>query len=384
MFDCVSKKDYFHLKGMAVLKYSGCTLFRERLVAACLSGKLLKVDKIRADDDTQPGLHDFEANFLRLLEKLSDGCDIEINETGTMLKFRPGLLTGGRIVHDCGTSRSIGWFVEAIIPMCVFCKDSVRLSLTGITNDALDTSVDVLRAVTFPLMRNFGIEGASIVVKKRGCFPKGGGYVEITLPVVRELKPIHVTDCGLIARVRGVAFCAKVSPTIVARVIDSARGVLNKLLPDVHITSDHVRGADSGLSAGYSLSLVAESTTGALLSVESTAGGPKAVTGETPEDVGKAGALKLLEEIERGGVIDTTHQPLAIMLMVIGPEDVSKVRFGSALTVQAIKTLKLIRDAFGVVFKIKRQHALPDDTSSSTILVSCLGMGYKNMSRKIV
>lgn len=367
---------------MAILKYSGCTLFRERIVASALSGKLLKIDKIREDDDTLPGLHDFEANFLRLIEKLSDGCQIEINETGTMMKFKPGLLTGGRITHDCGTARSIGWFVEGIIPLCVFCKENVRLSLTGITNDAMDISVDVLRAVTFPLLRNFGIDDSTIAVKKRGSFPKGGGLVEITFPVVRELKPIHVTDCGLIARVRGVAFCAKVSPSIISRVIDSARGVLNHLLPDVHITADHVRGAESGLSAGYSLALVAESTTGALLSVEHTAGGPQAAVGETPEDIGRDGAHKLLEEIERGGVIDSTHQPLVLQLMVMGPEDVSKVRVGGQLTAQSIKTLQLMRDAFGIVFKIKRQ--VDDSDGGSTILLSCLGVGYKNMSRKIV
>jgi len=365
-----------------MLRYSGCSLFRERVVASCLSGKGLKIDKIRENDETLPGLHDFEASFLRLVEKLSDGCQIEINETGTILRFRPGLLTGGRIQHDCGKSRSIGWFVEAIIPLCVLAKENVRLSLTGITNDATDVSVDVLRSVTLPLLRNFGIDGATIAVPRRGSFPEGGGLVEITFPVVRELKPIHVTDCGLIARIRGVAFCSKVSPTIVARVIESARSVLNKFLPDVHITSDHVRGAESGKSAGYSLALVAESNTGALLSVESTAGGPNAVMGETPEDIGRDGAYKLIAEIERGGVIDTTHQPLVLQLMAIGPEDVSKVRVGSTLSVQAIKTLQLLKDAFGVVFKIKRQRDEVDE-ESSTITLSCLGAGMKNMSRKI-
>ena len=107
--------------------------------------------------------------------------------------------------------------------------------------------------------------------------------MEISIPIVRELLPVNITEEGLIARVRGVAFCAKVSPTIVSRVVDSARGVLNKLLPDVYISSDHFRGANSGHSAGYSLSLVAESTTGALLSVERTAGAPVAVLDGTQE-----------------------------------------------------------------------------------------------------
>lgn len=32
---------------------------------------------------------DFEASFLRLLEKVTNGCSIQINNTGTSLKYKP-------------------------------------------------------------------------------------------------------------------------------------------------------------------------------------------------------------------------------------------------------------------------------------------------------
>lgn len=41
-------------------------------MAATLSQKSLRIDKIRDQDDS-PGLNDFEANFLRLIEKITDG-----------------------------------------------------------------------------------------------------------------------------------------------------------------------------------------------------------------------------------------------------------------------------------------------------------------------
>ena len=128
---------------------------------------------------------------------------------------------------------------------------------------------------------------------------------------------------------------------------------------------------------------MSESSTGVLLSAEHTAGGPNAAQGEMPEDIGTTCAHLLLQEIKKGGVIDRNHQPLVLQLMVMGPEDVCKVRFGSELTPQAIKTLQLLRDAFGTIFKIKRD-AQPDVGEGSTLLLSCLGTGYKNMSRKIV
>jgi RNA 3'-terminal phosphate cyclase len=59
-------------KEIMALRYEGCTQFRQRIVAATLSQKSLRIDKIRDQDDS-PGLNDFEANFLRLIEKITDG-----------------------------------------------------------------------------------------------------------------------------------------------------------------------------------------------------------------------------------------------------------------------------------------------------------------------
>jgi hypothetical protein len=65
-----------------MLSFKGCQHFRQRLVLSTLSGRPVRIEDIRADDPESPGLRDFEASFLRLLEKLTNGCVVEINETG--------------------------------------------------------------------------------------------------------------------------------------------------------------------------------------------------------------------------------------------------------------------------------------------------------------
>jgi RNA 3'-terminal phosphate cyclase-like protein len=369
----------------STLRFQGCANFRQRVVSATLCGKGLRIDEIRSgeDDELNPGLQDFEASFLRLIEKLTDGFRVEINESGTSMRYKPGIIVGGQITHDCGggdietpskIARSVGWFIEGIIPLALFAKKELNLKLTGITNDSLDLSVDTLINVTLPLLRNFGISGSTLKVIKRGAAPLGGGEVDLYIPQVRNLRPIFLIEMGLIKRVRGVAFCTRVSPTLLSRVVSSSREVLNNILPDVHIHTDHYKGKEGGLSAGYSLALVAESTTGVLLSIQRTAGDRG--EGELPEDVGREASLLLLEEIRRGGVIDSSHQCLVLQLMVLGPEDVCKVRFGY-LTDQAIMTLRLLKESFGVVFKVK------EEKETGTILLSCLGIGFQNMSRRI-
>ena len=72
-----------------------------------------------------------------------------------------------------------------------------------------------------------------------------------------------------------------------------------------------------GRSPGYGVSLVAETTTGCLLSVDATVSYPSVdeINEESekpelmsPEDLGVQAASVLLEEVAQGGVVDSTHQ----------------------------------------------------------------------------
>eukprot|EP00966_Prymnesium_polylepis_P061560 1428580-Prymnesium_polylepis.1 len=119
------------------------------------------------------------------------------------------------------------------------------------------------------MLRHFGIsEGVSLHVNKRGAPPLGGGEVTLTLPIVRELSPVQLVENAKVKRVRGIAYGAKVSPQVANRLVDASRGVMNRFLPDVWVYTDIHKGKTSGLSPGFGLTLVAETTSGALLSAE--------------------------------------------------------------------------------------------------------------------
>lgn len=63
----------------------------------------------------------------------------------------------------------------------------------------------------------------------------------------------------------------KVSPQNTNRMVDGCRRLLNSLLADVYIFTDAVSGKESGLSPGYGMTLVAETTSGCLISAEACA-----------------------------------------------------------------------------------------------------------------
>ena len=73
-----------------ILEYEGSNLLRLRLVLATLSGRAIRIRKIRTKEDN-PGLNEAEASLIRLFDKISNGSKFEVSETGTTLYYQPGI-----------------------------------------------------------------------------------------------------------------------------------------------------------------------------------------------------------------------------------------------------------------------------------------------------
>ncbi|KAI9454964.1 18S rRNA biogenesis protein, partial [Lactarius psammicola] len=349
------------------LHYSSHLYFRHRLVLSILSGKSIKIDKIR--------LRDYEISLLRLIEKVTNGTVIEISLTGTAILVKPGIIAGGPVTHECPTSRSIGYFLEPIIMLAPFSKRPLSLTLGGITSDDKDLSVDLIRTITLPHLEPFGIsDSLELKIKKRGSPPLGGGEVLFLCPIVKQVKTLNFVEPGKVKRIRGIAHAVRVSPQFSNRMIEAARSVLNRYIPDIYLYSDVYKGEESGKSPGYALSLVAETTTSALHCAEAVS-----QPGVAPEDIALQAARSLLSEIERGGCVDQKHQTLVLLMMVLGSEDVGRCRMAEP-TERTVQFLRDVRDAFGVSFKI-----VPADRSggSRQLLYSCYGSGYVNTNRTL-
>lgn len=128
----------------------------------------------------------------------------------------------------------------------------------------------------------------------------------------------------------------------------------------------------AGLSAGYGMCLWGESTTGCVVCAD-----VRGEAGHPPEDVGVDGARLLLEEIRGAGCVDTPSQWVALALMALTPQgDASAVRTGP-LSEHSIACLRLIRDFFGVMFRVQ------PDAASGSVRLSCMGVGFQNLSKKI-
>jgi hypothetical protein len=75
--------------------------------------------------------------------------------------------------------------------------------------------------------------------------------------------------------------------------------------------------------------------------------------------MGAAAASLLLDEIARGGCIDTNMQPLVFTMMALSSEDVSRLRIGQ-LGPAGIATLRLLKTFFGITFRLKAEVHDPE------------------------
>lgn len=301
--------------------------------------------------------------------------------------------------------RGVSWF---LIPLCIlapFAKAplNVRFEGDGVITSATemgDISVDTVRTAILPLYEKFGILSSKLELKiwQRSCAGPGGkgggGAVDLKFgSQVRLPKTLHMNRSpGQVKRIRGVAYCTGVSSSNNARMIHTARGILNPLVgSEVKIAAQYdqaplVSSRDKAdpskkkrTGIGFGLSLVAESSVDGVLysaDVVSPSSG-----GVTPEDVGKQAAYQLLNVISQGGCVTRVGAATLLTLMAIGSEDVGRLRLGRHV-VATEDVIVLGRDLkkFGASSWGLRDV---DEDDSGDIIVSVKGTGVGNVGKKI-
>lgn len=261
--------------------------------------------------------------MLKLIEKVTNGTEVNINKTGTRLILKPGIIDSGEgapIEHHCDLKRSMTYYLECVCLLGVYGKQALNLTLHGNTDDSIDQSIDSFKSSWTYVLTQFGAEGTlNLKVTKRGYSPLGGGTVKLTQMYAKWLEPISLVDEGKIKRIRGLVTSAKVSPQLTARVVDKLREIFNDYIPDVWIHTDHYKKGQCGDQPGYAISLTAETTTGVIITKDFNFGNEKEFT--LPEDLGERAALALLDEVFAGGCIDSTNQSFCLLFMAVSNAD---------------------------------------------------------------
>lgn len=361
-----------------ITTFEGHRNFRLRLILSTLSGKPIKISKIRSDD-LNPGLKDYEVSFLRLLDAVTNGAHIEISYTGTTVVYRPGIIIGGEVTHNCPNSKPIGYFIEFMLYLAPFSKKKFSIIFKGLTSSDTtnDAGLEAIKWGLLPIMEKFGVREISLQILKRGAPPLGGGEVHLLCnSLIPQPLTINALEPAKISAIRGVAYCTRVSPSVVNRIIDSARKVLKPTGVEVNITADAWRGENSGKSPGFGVCLVAELKKGWRILAEGVG-----QAASLPEDLGEKVAYELLYELTKSCVIGRNQILLSLVYMTIGKEDVGRLKLHKAqIDENVIWYLRDIKEVFGTEAFFKEEM---NPGEEDFIVTSVKGVGFTSASKKI-
>ncbi len=258
-----------------------------------------------------PGL---KRQHLFIVKILKDLCSAEVRGDklrSTELYYRPGKLKPGSYKVDFGSAGSISLFFQTLLPLSLFVPESVEITVVGGTEVPMSPTIDWLRFVYLPHLRQIP-ESISLEVVRRGYYPAGGGVVnlkvrsglkeEILSPedirkYLRGKINLHKLERGEPKKLHILSVATEDlrERKVVERQVEGAMEVLK----DRFRTVETYRQYTKALSTGTSVTLWLEDTKGNLLGSDSL--GKK---GKPAEVVGKEGATKLLEDWESGATVD--------------------------------------------------------------------------------
>lgn len=202
----------------------------------------------------------------------------------------------------------------------------------------------------------------------------GGGEVHLICNSrIPQPTTLHALETPKISAVRGIAYCTRVSPSVVNRMIETARGILRPTGVEVNITADVWRGDKSGNSPGFGLLLVAELKRGWRILTDGV-GAP----GSLPEDLAETVSYQLLDELTKSSVVGRYQLPLALGFMSIGKEDIGRLKVHKEQIDESL--IWILRDLKSIC---DTEAFLKEDDEDDYYTVSIKGTGFTNASKKV-
>ncbi|HMA04940.1 MAG TPA: RNA 3'-terminal phosphate cyclase [Methanomicrobiales archaeon] len=264
----------------------GGQILRGAVALSALSRTPVEVMRIRARRG-KPGLAPQHIAAVRAVAAACDATCDGLRVGSDRIVFHPGLPVAREVRADVGTAGSVALVLQAWLPVALVAGGSI--TVTGGTEVDRSPTIDYLEQVLFRVLARHGAKITTEILK-RGYYPEGGGEVRVSVEPCR-LAPLALSDekpgsCGIIS-------CSANLPDHVAeRQAGAARRLLEgRLKIPCEVRLDRRRGA----STGTSCTVWAGAKGGISLGKR----------GVPADRVGEMAARALLDEVGRGGQVDT-------------------------------------------------------------------------------
>jgi RNA 3'-terminal phosphate cyclase (ATP) len=328
----------------------GGQVLRTSLALAAVLRREVRIFNIRAGR-TDPGLKAQHLTSAIAVTQICGASSRGLQIGSTEFSFSPGAIKAGSFRFDVGTAGSITLVLQTLMPLLPFAPGKVELEIRGGTDVKWSPPIDYLQLVTLPILERMNVQG-SILVARRGHYPKGGGIVRFTAIPTPVLKNIIGREGGDEKAITGVSHSVKLPVSVAERQASAATRVIEeKGFPRPKIEID-VSENSSHLGPGSGIVLCATRPNEALLGADSLG-----ERGRPAEVVGEDAARWLLEEIGSGAFLDR-HMGDMIVPYVALAEGVSEVSL-SQVTLHTLTNVQVAEQIAGVQFDPLPQVGMP-------------------------
>ncbi len=155
----------------------GGQILRTSLALACITGKTLHIENIRAAR-RNPGLARQHVSCVHATRQICEGRCEGAALSSQVLHFQPGPLRGGDFTFDIGSAGSASLVVQTVLPALFLAGEASAVTVTGGTHNPWAPPFDFLSETFLPAIAGAGFE-ARCELHRHGFFPAGGGKISL-------------------------------------------------------------------------------------------------------------------------------------------------------------------------------------------------------------
>jgi len=173
----------------------GGQILRTSLTLACVTGKSLRMENIRAAR-RNPGLARQHLSCVQAACQISNGqCRGAALGSG-VLDFQPGAVRGGDYSFDIGSAGSASLVIQTVLPALFLSDGPSTVTVTGGTHNPMAPPFDFLCETFLPAIGDAGFEGECKQIK-HGFYPAGGGKINFDIKPWQKGTERMIDHCEL-------------------------------------------------------------------------------------------------------------------------------------------------------------------------------------------
>jgi len=153
----------------------GGQILRTSLTLACITGKHLRIENIRAAR-RKPGLAKQHLSCVHAACEICDGQCRGDALGSQILDFQPGPVRGGDYSFDIGSAGSASLVIQTVLPALFLADKPSTVTVTGGTHNPWAPPFDFLRETFLPAIAAAAFRAECQLIKP-GFFPAGGGKI---------------------------------------------------------------------------------------------------------------------------------------------------------------------------------------------------------------